>query len=371
MQGDSSARATLSGAARGLRAKLQIEAVCTRGPDAPMSFQWPLLLPLLAIVPLSVAAYVALERRRAKYAVRFTNLEVLAGVVDERRAWRRWLPPVLFFMALAAALLALTRPEVTVAAHREKASVILTIDSSGSMFAKDVPPTRLAAAQEAVRRFLDKLPARYRVGVVTFSSEAQVVAPLTLDRQVVRDAVDYLYPGRGTAIGDALARSVELAEQASGRALGETDVAPAEEPADDDPERPATAILLLSDGAQTAGILQPFEGAQRATTAKIPVYTVALGTPDGQVTFDRYGVSRTILVPPDPVTLEQIADDTDGEFYAAASGARLNEVYERLGSQIGRYNTQREVTNVLAAAGAVLLLGAGLLAGLWFPRFPS
>jgi len=335
-----------------------------------VSFQWPLLLPLLAIVPLAVAGYVMLERRRARYAVRFTNLEVLAGVVEERRAWRRWLPPVLFFMALAASLLALTRPEVTVAAHREKASVILTIDSSGSMFAKDVPPTRLAAAQEAVRLFIDKLPARYRVGVVTFSSEAQVVAPLTQDRQIVRDAVDYLYPGRGTAIGDALARSVELAQGASGRALGETDVVPAEEPADDDPERPATAILLLSDGAQTAGILQPFEGAQRATTAKIPVYTVALGTPEGTVTFDRYGSSRTILVPPDPVTLEQIADDTDGEFYAAASGARLNEVYERLGSQIGRYNTQREVTDMLAAAGAVLLLGAGLLAGLWFPRFP-
>ena len=364
------ASATMTGAASGAAGQAPDPGRLHKGARRPMSFQWPLLLPLLAIVPLSVAAYVALERRRAKYAIRFTNLEVLAGVVDERRAWRRWLPPVLFFMALAAALLALSRPEVTVAAHREKASVILTIDSSGSMFAKDVPPTRLAAAQEAVQRFLDKLPARYRVGVVTFSSEAQVVAPLTLDRQVVRDAVEYLYPGRGTAIGDALARSVELAEQASGRALGETDVAPAEAPADDDAERPATAILLLSDGAQTAGILQPFEGAQRATTAKIPVYTVALGTPDGQVTFDRYGVSRTILVPPDPVTLEQIADDTDGEFYAAASGARLNEVYERLGSQIGRIDTKREVTNVLAAAGAVLLLGAGLLAGLWFPRFP-
>ena len=291
-------------------------------------------------------------------------------MVDERRAWRRWLPPVLFFMALATTLLALTRPEVTVAAHREKASVILTIDSSGSMFAKDVPPTRLAAAQEAVQRFLDKLPARYRVGVVTFSSEAQVVAPLTRDRQVVRDAVDFLYPGRGTAIGDALARSVELAQGASGRALGEADVAPADEPADDDPERSPTAILLLSDGSQTAGILQPFEGAQRASTAKIPVYTVALGTPDGSVTLTGTGVSRTILVPPDPVTLEQIAADTDGEFYAAASGARLNDVYERLGSQIGRYDTQREVTDVLAAAAAVLLLGAGLLAGLWFPRFP-
>jgi Ca-activated chloride channel family protein len=334
-----------------------------------MSFQWPLVLPLLAVVPLAVAGYVVLERRRARYAVRFTNVEVLASVVDERRAWRRWVPPALFFLALAAALLALARPQVTVAAHREGANVILTIDSSGSMFAKDVPPTRLAAAQEAVQRFLDKLPDRYRVGVVTFSSEAQVVAPLTLDRQVVRQAVDYLYPGRGTAIGDALARSVELAR---GGTVTETGAAvPAQEaPSSDDPGAPLTAILMLSDGAQTAGILQPFEGAQRAKSAGIPVYTVALGTPEGTVTFDRFGTSRTIPVPPDPVTLEQIADDTDGEFYAAVDGARLNQVYERLGSQIGRYNTQREVTDVLAAAGAVLLLGAGLLAGLWFPRLP-
>ena len=100
------------------------------------------------------------------------------------------------------------------------------------------------------------------------------------------------------------------------------------------------------------------------------MYTVALGTPDGTVTLDRYGVSRTILVPPDPVTLEQIANDTDGEFYAAASGARLNDVYERLGSQIGSIDAKREVTDVIAAAAAVLLLGAGVLAGLWFPRIP-
>jgi len=346
-----------------------------------MTFQWPLVLPLLAIVPLAVAAYVVVERRRAQYAVRFTNLDVLASVVDDRRAWRRWVPPALFFLALAAALLALARPQVTVAAQREGANVILTIDSSGSMFAKDVPPTRLAAAQEAVRRFLDKLPDRYRVGVVTFSSEAQVVAPLTLDREVVREAIDFLYPGRGTAIGDALARSVELARGATVTETGvpsnerstwkrSVEVPPQEAPLNDDPEGPLTAILMLSDGAQTAGILQPFEGAQRAKSAGIPIYTVVLGTPDGTVTFDRYGASRTIPVPPDPVTLEQIAEDTDGEFYAATDGGRLNQVYERLGSQIGRYDVQREVTDVLAAAGAVLLLGAGLLAGLWFPRLP-
>jgi Ca-activated chloride channel family protein len=334
-----------------------------------MSFQWPLLLPLLAIVPLAAAAYVVLERRRARYAVRYTNIEVLAAVADERRgAWRRWAPPVLFLLALAVALLALARPEVAVTAQREGASVILTIDSSGSMLAEDVRPTRLGAAQEAVRRFLDKLPDRYRVGVVTFSSEAYVAAPLTQDRELVTEAIDFLYPGRGTAIGDALGRSVELARSAATQPEG-ADTPPATLPADE-PDEPSTAILLLSDGAQTAGVLQPLQGAQRAKAASIPVYTVALGTDEGTVTFDRFGISRTIPVPPDPVTLEQIADETDGEFYAAATGARLNEVYERLGSQIGRYETEREVTNFLGAAAAALLLGAGLLAGLWFPRLP-
>jgi Ca-activated chloride channel family protein len=339
-----------------------------------VSFQWPLMLPLLAIVPLTVAAYVVLERRRARYAVRYTNLAVLASVVDEQRAWRRWVPPALFFLALSAALLSLARPQVTVAAHREDANVILTIDSSGSMFAKDVPPTRMGAAQEAVRRFLDKLPDRYRVGVVTFSSEAQVIAPLTRDRQVVRDAVDYLYPGRGTAIGDALARSVDLARGATGTETGApapTGETPAvQAPLNDDPDQPVTAILMLSDGSQTEGILQPFEGAQLAKAAGIPVYTVALGTPEGTVTFNRFGFSRTIPVPPDPATLQEIATDTDGEFYAAVSSARLNKVYEGLGSRIGRYRTPREVTDYVAAAAAALLIGAGLLGGLWFPRIP-
>lgn len=335
-----------------------------------MTFQWPPMLAFLAIVPLAAAAYVAVERRHARYAVRFTNIEVLASVVDEQRAWRRWAPPVLFFLALTVAVLALARPEITVAAQREGASVILTIDSSGSMFAEDVHPTRLGAAQEAVRRFLDKLPGRYRVGVVTFSSDAYVAAPLTLDRGVVLEAVDFLYPGRGTAIGDALGRSVELARGAAAQTPSDGDAPPPVVPSTDDSDEPVSAILLLSDGAQTAGVLQPLQGAQRAKAARIPVYTVALGTDAGTVTFERFGISRTIPVPPDPVTLEQIADETDGEFYAAATGARLNEVYERLGSQIGRYEAEREVTNVLGAAAAVLLLGAGMLAGLWFPRLP-
>ncbi|HEU0304588.1 MAG TPA: VWA domain-containing protein [Gaiellaceae bacterium] len=336
-----------------------------------MSFQWPYLLPLLALLPVAVAGYVALERRRARYAVRFTNLDVLADVIETERAWRRWLPPALFLVAFALALLALARPQVAVTAQREGGNVILTIDSSGSMFAEDVPPNRLAAAQEAVRRFLDELPDRYRVGMVTFSTEAYVVAPLTLDREAVQEALEYLYPGRGTAIGDALARSVELARGAWEPGGGDGEAAPDPvAPEADDPAAPVTAILLLSDGSQTSGILQPIDGARQAKAAGVPVYTVALGTPNGTVTLDRFGITRTIRVPPDPETLRQIARETDGEFYEAATGARLNDVYERLGSQIGRYRTERETTDLVAASAAVLLLGAGLLAGLWFPRFP-
>ena len=258
-------------AARTLPAKLQIIAVCTRTGHHELPVA---TCALLLLVPLAAGVYVVLERRRAQY-VRYTNLDVLASVVGEQR--RRWrLPVLVFFLALAATLLALARPEVTVAAHREGANVILTIDSSGSMFAKDVPPTRLAAAQEAVRRFLDKLPDRYRVGVVTFSSEAQV-APLTLDRQVVHDAVDYLY--RGAACHRRRAGEIRRAGQRRHRDETGDDVPAQDAPLNDDPEGPVTAILMLSDGAQTAGILQPFEGAQQAKQAGVPVYTVALGTP--------------------------------------------------------------------------------------------
>jgi Ca-activated chloride channel family protein len=333
-----------------------------------VTFLWPFMLPLLAIVPLTVAAYIVLERRRTPYAVRFTNIETLAAVAGGTASWRRWVPPALVFLALATLLVALARPEVAVTANRNEGNVILAIDSSGSMFAEDVEPTRLGAAQEAVRRFLDKLPDRYRVGVVTFSSEAQVVAPLTRDRDAVRNAVDYLVPGRGTAIGDGLARAVELAQSANETETGSDGTATP--PPTDASGRPVTAILLLSDGSQTVGTLQPYEGAQRAKQAHIPVYTVALGTPEGTITLRRFGFDRTIPVPPDEVTLQQIARDTDGEFFTATTGKRLSAVYAHLGSSLGRYDTRRETTDFLLAAGGVLLLSAGLLGGLWHPRLP-
>ena len=328
-----------------------------------MSFQWPLMLLALALVPLALVAYLLVERRRARYAVRFTNLDLLATVAGRSASWRRFIPLALFLLALGGALAALARPHVKVTVPSEQASVVLTIDSSGSMFAEDVKPTRLGAAQEAVRRFLKKLPKQYRVAAITFSSEAQVIAPLTHDRQIVLDGLRFLFPGRGTAIGDALARSVELIRE--------------DAPDDEDSpssgsekKRPMSAIVLLSDGSQTRGILQPLDGARRAKSYGIPVYTIALGTPDGQITINRGGFERTIPVPPDPYTLRAISRATGGQFYEARDQTKLNKVYESLGSRLGRTQKKREATYAFLGGSALLLVAAGLLSVRWLQRLP-
>ena len=176
-----------------------------------MRFDWPLGLLALLLVPLVVLAYLAIERRRARYAIHYTNIEVLASVTGRSPRWRSIVPPLVALLALICALAALARPEVRMSVASEQASIALTVDTSGSMAADDVKPTRLGAAEGAIRRFLDEIPKKYRVGLVTFSSEPFVVSPLTFDRQRLLSALQYdLVPGQGTAIGDALARSVEL-----------------------------------------------------------------------------------------------------------------------------------------------------------------
>jgi Ca-activated chloride channel family protein len=231
---------------------------------------------------------------------------------------------------------------------------------SGSMAAEDVKPTRLGAAEEAIRRFLKDIPAKYRVGLVTFAVEPFIASPLTQDHDHVLQALKYSdIPRQGTAIGDALARSVELLEP--GAAGGAAAAAPT--PASD---RPLAAILLLSDGAQTSGVLAPLEGAARAKSFGIPVYTVALGTPDGAIT--RLGFSRP--VPPDPVTLRQIAQTTGGEFFATQSGARLNAVYEDLASRLGHKKEWRELSFILVGLAALFALAAAATSLLWGQRLP-
>jgi Ca-activated chloride channel family protein len=335
-----------------------------------MTFLWPAMLLTLLLVPLVLLCFLLVERRRSRYAVRFTNIDVLAGVLTRSSAWRRYVPVALFLVALAAASVALARPRVTTAVPREDASVVITVDTSGSMLASDVKPTRLGAAQEAVRRFLGKVPSKFRVGMVAFSSEPQIVAPLTTDRKVVEDSLDLLFPGAGTAIGDALQRSVQLARTATEPDTADGSKTPPPDPQTGKDKRPITAILFLSDGFQTRGTLQPMQGAQIAKQAGIPVYTVALGTAEGVVSFGQGPYARQIPVPPDPDTLRAIARATGGEFFAARTSSEINRIYEHLGSKLGHTSKPREVTYAFLGLSALLLVGAGALSALWAQRLP-
>ncbi len=342
-----------------------------------MSFDSPLLLLTLLAVPLAVGVYLLAERRRMRYAVRFTNLEVLAAV-GAGPAWRRFVPPALFLVALATLCVAVARPHVRTLVARERATVILVIDASGSMQAQDVKPTRLAAAQEAVLKFLDRLPKKVRVGLIVFAGEPQVAAPPTTDRGLVRQSVAEVgrFPGfGGTAIGDALAAAVVLGERAIGKPVaggGAGTIAyriGAPSPAG--PPRSPVSIVFLSDGSQTRGLLQPLEGARRAKTAGFPVYTVALGTPSGTLNRGGFGPFTTAIpVPPDPETLKAIAQTTGGQFFAARNATTLRAAYTKLGSSIGWTPGRDEVTFAFLAGAAALLVAAGVLSALWSPRLP-
>jgi len=335
-----------------------------------VSFGHPYLLLTLLVLPLAVALHLRAQRRAMRYAVRYTNLEVLASVAG-RPQWRRWLPPALFLLALGALCVGFARPHVTSLVPRNRATVILVVDVSRSMQSDDVKPTRLGAAQAGVRTFLAHAPKNLRVALIAFAGEAQVAAPPTYDHELVRQAVEDLglYSGYGgTAIGDALAAAVLLAKQAvsNDRSLASVSPAPAARGG-------PVSILFLSDGYQTRGELLPLQGAARARTAGIPVYTIALGTPNGTLDrgFGSYanGGGR-VPVPPDPVTLKAIAQTTGGQFFAARSANALQSAYAKLGARLTRVPRKHEVTYEFVAIAAGLLLGAGLLSAVWSPRLP-
>ncbi|HEV8099838.1 MAG TPA: VWA domain-containing protein [Gaiellaceae bacterium] len=313
-----------------------------------MSFTSPYMLLALLLVPAVLLFAIAVDRRRSRYPVVFTNLELLAALVQERRAWRRWVPLALLLVALACASTALARPKARLSVPDNNGTVILVVDVSGSMRANDVEPTRLDAAVNAMRTFLDKLPPQFKVGLVAFSSEPEVLSAPTRDRQLVREALGYLMPEAGTAIGDGLQVAVRLVQSSLARAGVERK-----------PGRqlPA-AIVLMSDGAQNRGFLQPLQAARNAKAAGVKVYTVALGTPGGVVSFGFGLYINSIPVPPDPATMRLIANATGGTTYSARSAERLSNIYKSLGSSIGRKTELREVTSWFAAAAALFLIGA-------------
>ena len=340
-----------------------------------MSFGHPLLLLTLLVLPVAVAVYLWLERRRAKYAMTFTNVDVLAGVVGGR-SLRRYIPPALALLALASLCVALARPHRTTLVASDRATVVLVIDVSGSMHATDVKPSRLAAAQAAVRTFLKKVPHNVRVGLIAFAGDPQVAAPPTTDLDVVRqglDSLSYFSGYGGTAIGDAIAAAVDLVKPTNPNGTQTiayyTPIATAKSP---------VSILFLSDGHQTRGVLEPLEGAARAKAAGIPVYTIALGTPNGTLDrppgfgspFSPGGGPTRIPVPPDPATLRQIAQTTGGKFFDARSAQAVESAYSHLGSVVARTRSKRETTYEFVGLAAILLVAAGAFSVLVAPRLP-
>lgn len=355
-----------------------------------MSFRSPWYLLALLVLVAAAAVWRLAQRRRVRYAVRYPNLDVLASVLPER-SWSRYIAPLLFLLGLSVLVVALARPQVDRMRVEDRATVILVVDTSRSMQAKDVKPTRLGAAQGALRTFLKKAPAGLRVGLIVFAGDAQVAAPPTRDKKLVATAVDEIDNFTvfgGTAIGDALQAAVELGKRAVGG--GESAGAGLSAPA---PSRGArslaqatpprthspVSILFLSDGEQTRGVLQPLEGAALAKKAGFPVYTVALGTPNGELDLGALGPSggvfpdgfnRTVPVPPDPQTLRAIADMTGGAFSEATTASRLQKAYADLGSRLGRVPGKTEVTFLFAGVAALLLVLAGAAAVVLGPRLP-
>jgi Ca-activated chloride channel family protein len=320
-----------------------------------MTFEWPIALLGLLAVPLAVYGYVLLERRRKRQAAAFANPALVPNLIGRRPGRLRHLPPVLVLVALVALTIGVARPHADLSVKREEATIVLALDTSRSMVATDVPPSRLAVAQEAVRRFLDALPPAYRVGMVSFAQSATTVLPATTNREVAKRALANLRAGDGTALGEGIARAVQVTQRVRTA----------------DGHRPPAAILVLSDGAQTQGVLQPLPAAQRARRLRIPVYTVAFGTNAGVVeVVDDEGFKTRVTVPPDPPTLRRVAAATGGRFYAAPTAAQLNAVYEELGSRVGKVKEDREITAAFAAGGAALLLAAGGLSAFLFGRLP-
>ncbi len=335
-----------------------------------MSFSSPYFLLGLLLVPAVLGLALWFDRRRARYAVAFTNLDLLASVAAQRRRpWRRWIPLALFLVALAAASTALARPRATVSVTSSQATVVLLVDVSGSMRAADVKPTRLGAAQHAMDTFSEKVPKKVKIGLVSFSTGPDVLVIPTTDRGVLQEGVDLLSPEAGTAIGDGLGVAVQVVKSSV-----------ADAPRGKDGKLPG-AIVLLSDGAQTRGTLTPMQGAALARNAGIRVFTVVLGTDHGTLGFGPFGgygfgggfgngSGRRFPVRPDPVTLAAIAHATDGQTFRATTANQVDSIYKELGQSIAHHSATREVSSWFAGLAALLLIGSLAAARLTGERLP-
>jgi Ca-activated chloride channel homolog len=324
-----------------------------------MSFREPTVLLGLALLPMALMAYLAMQRKRTREAAGFGNPALLPGLMTARPGWRRHLPAGLLLLALGVLIVALARPQRSVAAPQRAATVVLVNDVSGSMRADDVSPDRLTAAVKSAKVLADKTPDNFRLGLVTFADYAeQLVAPTT-DRGAVDGALERMVADGGTAMGDGLARGLQSAQTPVPRENGKG-------------TRKLPAIMvLLSDGKNTLGVNNPLDVAEQAKRARIPIYTIALGTESGEVVQqDQFGFVQRIPVPPDKETLRRIASITGARFYEAVSAKDAEQIYNKIGTRLTSKPEKREVTVAFAGGAVVLLLAGGALSLVWFGRLP-
>jgi Ca-activated chloride channel family protein len=322
-----------------------------------VSFQSPTLLVFLLVVPVAVWIVVLLDRQRRKRAAAWAPAGLLDNMVPRIGRGRRFLPVALLLAGLTLLLVGFARPRATIHVKRQDATVVVVLDVSGSMAAKDAPPTRIGAARAAAERMVDRLPKGYRMAVVTFSDHAAVVQAPTDDKTAIRTVIERARSGeQGTALADGVARAVAVARSVGGR-VGQ--------------RRPPAVVVVFSDGGQTAGTVTPQQAVAAARKAHIPVSAVSVGTRDGVVQQQlRGGFTERIQVPVQPAVLQAIAQGTGGHFFAHVVSFDPAATYTELGSRVGKQSKRVEVTAVAAAGGLAFMLAGGLLSGIWFRRMP-
>ena len=345
----------------------------------PLSFLWPQFLWLLLTLPLLVLVYVWLLRRKKKLALRFASVAIVKQAMGTGMHWRRHVPPALFLLAMAAGLLAASRPTAVIALPSNHATVMLAIDVSLSMRATDIQPTRIVAAQEAAKAFLQELPRNVKVGIVTFAGTAQVVQPATLQREDLVAAIDKFQLQRGTAVGSGIVvalselfpdHGIDVGEMTygnskRGKRIDEATTKPTKEFVPVAPgSYTSAAIVLLTDGRRTTGV-DPQEAAMMAANRGVRVYSIGLGTVTGEVPgFEGWSMYLKL----DEPSLKAIANVTQAEYFYAGNADALKTVYEKLSTRLQVDKRETELSALLALVAAVLSLAAAGLSLLWFNR---
>jgi Ca-activated chloride channel family protein len=344
-----------------------------------MQFLWPQFLWLLLALPLLVGLYVLLLRRKKKMAVRYASLSIVKEAMGVRQQVRRHIPPALFLLAMAALLLAAARPVAVVTLPSNQQTIILAMDVSGSMRATDVQPNRLVAAQNAAKAFIQELPRHVKVGIVAFAGSAQVAQLPTVNREDLVTAIDRFQLQRATATGNAIVISlatlfpdagIDLESMQAGRERQrgfslDADKKPKKEFTPVAPgSYPSAAIIMLTDGQRTTGV-DPLDAAKLAADRGVRVYTVGIGTVDGE-TIGFEGWSMRVRL--DEETLKAIANKTSAEYFYAGTAQDLRKVYETLSSKLTVEKKETEISALFAMAAAALVLLSAGLSLFWFNR---